>query len=80
MAATRGELAAGRYEVEEALELLGRALAGSDGRRRGGQDPRESLQDVRASLRPQGFRRSLERALELGPGSRRAAAIYAQLA
>ena len=75
-----GELAAGRYEVEEALGLLERALTlGSDDRVK-----IEILREIAHAntLRydTAGFRRSLERALELGPGSSVAAAIYAQLA
>ena len=73
-------LAAGRYEVEEALALLDSALALA-------ADDRERVEILRELGRthmlrydPQSFRSEMERALELGPEPSVAADIYAELA
>ena len=74
------ELAAGRYEIEEALALLERALAL-------GLDRRERVEILYQTGRThtlrydmQGFRDSVEEALSLEPEQPVAAEIYAQLA
>ena len=74
------ELAAGRYEVREALALLDRALVLEvDNRVKIGILCR--IGEVHTlHYDPQGFRRAMEEALSLGPDQAVAADIYAKLA
>jgi tetratricopeptide (TPR) repeat protein len=74
------ELATRRYEIDDAIALLRRALA----LEREGSRKIEILREIGYvhTLRfdPQGLRRALEEALALAPGKRVEADIYAQLA
>ena len=74
------ELAVGRYELAQALELLDRALELAD-------DPAARIEILRETARvrmlgydPDGFREALEAALALDPPRPIAAAIYGRLA
>lgn len=74
------ELAASRYEVEEALGLLDRALELEEDHGVKIEILRELGRTHLLWYDPQSFRRSMEEALALGPDPAVAAKIYAQLA
>jgi class 3 adenylate cyclase/predicted ATPase len=74
------ELAAGRYEIDEALALLDRALELED-HVPGKVEILREIGDVHIlRFDPQGLRSALEEALALGPSRAVEAEIYAQLA
>jgi class 3 adenylate cyclase len=74
------DLAAGRYDVTEALALLARALelASDDGSRI--EIHRQAARVENLRYNAESFRTSMEKALALGPDAATAAEIYAELA
>jgi class 3 adenylate cyclase len=74
------ELAAGRFEIDDALALLDRALELEPEAQGKVGILRETGEAHKLRYDPQGFRAALEEALALGPDRADAAEIYAQLA
>jgi class 3 adenylate cyclase len=74
------ELAAGRYEVREALALLERALALTEGRQAKIELLRQTAEVHALNYDSEHLREALEEALALGPEPDVAAAIYGRLA
>jgi class 3 adenylate cyclase len=74
------ELAAARYEIDEALALLDRALALEPAETGRIEILRQTAQINTFRFDFSGFRRAMEQALELGPDRRVEAEIYARLA